>query len=55
MMDEKQKIMWVTLAELTGEEVLCALTDWHGLQLLNGAFYDNLVAEGYIKEGELLL
>lgn len=50
MMDEKQSQMWDVLAGLDGETAARLLTDWHGLQLLDGGFYGHLVDEGYIDQ-----
>ena len=41
-----QEEMWDTLCELSGEEVLRLLTDWHGLQLLDEGFREHLADEG---------
>lgn len=38
MMNELQERIWDQLSELSGEEVLKILTDWHGLQLLDEDF-----------------
>ena len=40
------------LCELTGEQVYNLFTGWHGLQLLDEGFYQYLVDEGIIPEGE---
>ena len=49
-MTEQQTKMWDVLSDLSGEEVLLVLTDWHGLQLLDEGFHGHLVDEGYIEE-----
>lgn len=51
-MTDQQTEMWDVLSELSGEEVLRVLTDWHGLQLLDEGFHGHLVDEGYIEEAE---
>ena len=47
-MDKHQREIWDTLCELSGEEVLNLLTDYHGLQLLSKDFKDFLEDEGVI-------
>ncbi|MBJ2356024.1 hypothetical protein [Sphaerochaeta sp. S2] len=48
-MSEDQKVMWALLSNLTGEQVAQALTDWYGLQLLDGGFMEHLKTEGYLE------
>lgn len=48
-MSEDQKVMWALLCNLTGEQVAQALTDWHGLQLLDDGFMEHLKTEGYLE------
>lgn len=50
--NEKQDLMWEALCNLTGEEVLQHLTNWHGLQLLDEGFYGYLQDEGIVEEDE---
>lgn len=45
-MDKHQKEIWNALCELSGEQVLNLLTDWHGLQLLDKDFKVFLEDEG---------
>ena len=49
---ERQEVIWEALSDLSGEQVLQYLTDWHGLQLLDQGFYDHLVDEGVLPEEE---
>lgn len=48
MMDKHQREIWDALCELSGEQVLNLLTDYHGLQLLNYDFKEFLEDEGVI-------
>jgi hypothetical protein len=48
-----QTKMWDVLVELSGEDVLRHLTDWHGMQLLDDGFYKHLIDEGVMEEEEL--
>lgn len=36
--------------ELSAQQVLSILTDWHGLQLISEEFMENLIKEGYGDE-----
>jgi hypothetical protein len=45
-MDKHQREIWDTLCELSGEEVLNLITDWHGLYLLDEKFKEFLEDEG---------
>lgn len=51
-MDEKQCIMWDMLCELDGETVARLFTNYHGNQLLDDGFYENLQDEGYLEEDD---
>ena len=44
-MDKHQREIWDALCELSGEEVLNLLTDYHGLQLLDYGFKEFLEDE----------
>lgn len=46
MLDKIQLEIWNTLSELSGEEVLNLITDWHGCSLLNQNFKEFLEDEG---------
>jgi hypothetical protein len=46
MLDKTQLEIWNALCELSGEEVLNLLTDWHGTQLLDEKFKEFLEDEG---------
>lgn len=46
MLDEIQKDIWNALCELSSEEVLNLITDWHGCHLLNKDFKEFLEDEG---------
>ena len=48
MTQEKQNEFYEQLEQLTGEQVLQASTDWHGMQLLTDEFLENCINEGYI-------
>lgn len=48
MLDKHQREIWNALCELSGEEVLNLLTDYHGLQLLSQDFKEFLEDEGVI-------
>lgn len=50
--DTRVDVIYEALSELSGEKVLQYLTGWHGLQLLDKAFYDYLVDEGILPEDE---
>jgi uncharacterized CHY-type Zn-finger protein len=45
--DTKWKI-WDVLMEMDTEEAVRTLTNYHGMQLLDGGFYEHLKDEGYI-------
>jgi len=49
MMDYQEQA-WDVLCDLSGEEVLQALTNYHGLQLLSRDFLEFLIDEGYTYE-----
>lgn len=51
-MSNVQEELWDALSEMTGEEVLRHLTNYHGLQLLDDGFREHLVDEGVIPENE---
>lgn len=44
---ELQNAVWEQLEGMTGEDVARALTDWHGMQLIDRGFAQHLVDEGY--------
>ena len=46
MLTEIQKEIWNALSELSGEEVLNLITDWHGCYLLDEKFKEFLEDEG---------
>ena len=46
MLDKNQKEIWEALNQLSGEQVLNLITDWHGLQLLDEDFKGFLEDEG---------
>lgn len=52
VMDDRQEEMWDALCELSGEQVLRLMTDWHGLQLLDDEFRGFLIDEGVMPEDE---
>lgn len=45
-MEKHQREIWNALCELSGEQVLNLITDWHGLQLLDKNFKEFLEDEG---------
>lgn len=47
-MFEHQREIWDALCELSGEQVLQLLTDYHGLQLLTKDFKEFLEDEGVV-------
>lgn len=51
-MNQMQQEMWDVLSELSGEDVLRLMTDWHGLQILDHDFRDFLGTEGIMPELE---
>ena len=48
MLDKIQREIWNKLCELSGEEVLNLITDYHGCQLLNEGFKEFLEDEGVL-------
>lgn len=46
MLDKVQREIWNKLCELSGEEVLNLMTDYHGCCLLNENFKEFLEDEG---------
>jgi hypothetical protein len=48
MTQERQNEFYEQLEQLTGEQVLQAFTDWHGMQLLTDEFLDFCIEEGYL-------
>ena len=46
MLDKVQSEIWKALSELSGEEVLNLITDWHGCYLLDEKFKKFLEDEG---------
>lgn len=48
MLDKHQKEIYNKLCELSGEEVLNLITDYHGLQLLDKGFKEFLEDEGVL-------
>ncbi|MDD4391054.1 MAG: hypothetical protein PHW03_09735 [Eubacteriales bacterium] len=46
----RSDIICRALSELSGEQVLNYLTEWHGTQLLDEGFYQYLVGEGVIED-----
>lgn len=46
MLDRIQKEIWEALSELSGEQVLNLITDWHGCYLLDEKFKEFLEDEG---------
>jgi hypothetical protein len=53
MIQEKQNKFYEQLEKLTSEQVLCAFTDWHGMQLLTDEFLENCIEEGYISSDDI--
>ncbi len=49
-MTTKQEKMYDVLLELTTEQAINALLDWHGEQLLDDGFMEHLVSECYMEE-----
>ena len=45
-MNEMQRKVWAVLANMSGEAVANAITDYHGLQLVDEGFARHLVEEG---------
>ncbi len=48
MTQERENEFYEQLEQLTGEQVLQAFTNWHGMQLLTDGFLEFCVGEGYI-------
>jgi hypothetical protein len=48
MTQERQNEFYEQLEQLTGEQVLQAFTDWHGMRLLTDEFLDFCIEEGYL-------
>jgi hypothetical protein len=48
LMSETQTEIYNKLCELSGEEVLNLITDYHGLQLLDKGFKEHLEDEGVL-------
>ena len=48
MLSYLQKEIWNALCELSGEEVLNLITDWHGCHLLDKGFKEFLEDEGVL-------
>ena len=53
MTQEKQDQFYEQLEQLTGEQILRAFTDWHGMQLLTDEFLQNCMEEGYIYSEDI--
>ena len=51
-MSELQELIYETLCGLSGEEVANLMLDWHGTQILDFAFANFLVDEGYLYVDE---
>ena len=51
-MTTRQEKTFLALLELTTEEVVSALLDWHGEQLLDDAFMQQLIDEGLMEDEE---
>lgn len=45
--NDLQNAVYEQLESMSGEDVARALTDWHGMQLLDRGFAQHLVDEGY--------
>ena len=52
MTQEKQNEFYEQLEQLTSEQVLNAVSSWHGTQLLTDEFLQNCMEEGYIFNDE---
>jgi len=48
MTQERQDQFYEQLEQLTGEQLLQAFTNWHGMQLLTDEFLEFCIEEGYI-------
>ena len=53
MTHERENEFYEQLEQLTGEQVLQAFTDWHGMQLLTDEFLKNCIEEGYISSYDM--
>ena len=51
-MTTKQEKMYDVLVELTTEQAIGALLDWHGDQLLDDGFMQHLINEGYTDDDD---
>lgn len=51
-MTTKQEKMYHALLELTTEEVVDVLLDWHGEQLLDDGFMQHLIGEGFLTDDD---
>jgi hypothetical protein len=49
-MTEQQEQMWDVLVALDGETLLQAITDYHGLQILDDGFAEFLVDDGLMEQ-----
>lgn len=49
-MTTNQEKTYDVLVELTTEQAVNALLDWHGTQLLDDAFMQHLIDEGYMED-----
>ena len=49
-MTTKQEKMYDVLLELTTEQAIGALLNWHGTQLLDDGFMQHLIDEGYMED-----
>jgi hypothetical protein len=47
-MSDNQRAIWEALCELSGEQVLNLITDWHGMYLLDEKFKEFLEDEGVL-------
>jgi len=45
-MTELQERIWDCLAVMDQQDLLCVITDYHGMQLLDEGFYVHLIHEG---------
>lgn len=48
MLDKMQKEIYEALCNLSGEEVINLITDWHGCHLLDKGFKEFLEDEGIL-------
>jgi hypothetical protein len=51
MMTERQDQIWDTLVSLDSETLLRAVTDYHGMQILDAGFAEFLIDEGLMEGG----